>query len=111
MLGLESLTKISIGFQSAIIYQLYTLAKAPECFKHRVNQYLSPASSAYLRILGNAMCAQYLSNDPPSSFSILYLLKVRFQALDLLCIYDGRLKLRHVDSIYWKRGHLLLSKF
>jgi hypothetical protein len=73
MLGLESLTKISIGFQSAIIYLPNTLAKAPECFKHRVHRYLSPASSAYLRILGNAICAQYVNNAPPSS-SVLYVL-------------------------------------
>jgi hypothetical protein len=47
MSGLESLTNINIGFQSAIIYLPNTLADAPECFKHRVHQYLGPASSAY----------------------------------------------------------------
>ena len=51
---LESLTKISIGFQSAIIYLPNTLAEAPECFKHRVYQYLSKLPQN-IRIFGNVI--------------------------------------------------------
>ena len=54
-LGLEPLTKKVWASNRAIIYLPNTLAEARECFKHRVHQYPSPASSAYLRILGNAI--------------------------------------------------------